>query len=432
MDTHRNSVRLAKAFYIIEYQQELRNVIANQSKTEDEPNFEVVDFLTVCTFVCKYKMWDEHFINLPIFKLFFSTMNTGDEFFDSVMKQGFVEALLHIYCETYPLLENDLIIAAKAYTFGEAFVNATMLRKQMEIKAVEKALNDEKSKHQLHMETQGKKRIKQLVKEIVEAVLFKAKITDKKSIEAVIEETKKKLDALENRLIRSSQIKHEEENENLQRSPRKRLRKEHDSDGTIVWKDSKHYLFKPNEVQKDEDLQKEKPCTLSRDKVAAKDLQTSKTSSSVSFAPPTKPKLEPLTKCDCDTMNTCDLNSNHNQILPGWVQQLRQLNLSAKQIESQNPSQMSNSKQQTVNCEKGKNNETEEGIDVLDTPHNQILVTEDDTAKSDFDKKAKPLKTCEITDPNSETPSSKSKNSQDTNCIWCQTEGTNCVLCKEG
>ena len=54
-------------------------------------------------------------------------MSTGDEYCDNIMKQGFEEAKVMVAVAKYPDRKNDLILAAKGFSFGSTYVNAGML-----------------------------------------------------------------------------------------------------------------------------------------------------------------------------------------------------------------------------------------------------------------------------------------------------------------
>jgi len=82
-------------------------------------------------------MWNEYFICDRVFGEISETMSTGDEYCDNIMKQGFVEALVMVAIAKYPDLKNDLIIAAKGFSFGSTYVNAGMLHKQVVLDALE-------------------------------------------------------------------------------------------------------------------------------------------------------------------------------------------------------------------------------------------------------------------------------------------------------
>ena len=135
MDQWKKAVKLVKAFYIVQFDNTLSKMLNHEKK--DIENYEVLDFLSVCTLTCNYQMWNEYFICDRVFGEISETMSTGDEYCDSIMKQGFVEALVMVAIAKYPDLKNDLIIAAKGFSFGSTYVNAGMLRKQVVLDALE-------------------------------------------------------------------------------------------------------------------------------------------------------------------------------------------------------------------------------------------------------------------------------------------------------
>ena len=135
MEQWKKAVKLVKAFYIVQFDNTLSKMLNHEKK--DIENYEVLDFLSVCTLTCNYQMWNEYFICDRVFGEISETMSTGDEYCDSIMKQGFVEALLMVAIAKYPDLKNDLIIAAKGFSFGSTYINAGMLRKQVVLDALD-------------------------------------------------------------------------------------------------------------------------------------------------------------------------------------------------------------------------------------------------------------------------------------------------------
>ena len=85
--------------------------VLNHEEKKDIENYEVLDSLTVCSLTCNYEMWNQYFICEHVFREISKTMCTGEEYYNSIMKQGFVEALLMEAIAKYPNLKNNLTIA---------------------------------------------------------------------------------------------------------------------------------------------------------------------------------------------------------------------------------------------------------------------------------------------------------------------------------
>jgi len=60
MDQWKKAVKLVKAFYIVQFDNTLSKMLNHEKK--DIENYEVLDFLSVCTLTCNYQMWNEYFI----------------------------------------------------------------------------------------------------------------------------------------------------------------------------------------------------------------------------------------------------------------------------------------------------------------------------------------------------------------------------------